>query len=152
MKTIKKILLKTGAVMDPTTGKVKSSSGVKYNTLIKPIYEEYYKEIPLPTRRTSQPSPLSPAPRRMSQPSLSPSLTRVPAKATLLPPPKTGKGVVFLPSDPNALVEMLPIRFASYKAGNSGVVDEIVAICDELLRQGELDKEKYKAIMSRLIK
>ena len=134
--------------MDPTTGKVKSSSGVKYNTLIKPIYEEYYKGRPLPIRRTSQPSP---TPRRMSQPSLSPSLTRVPAKATLLPP-KTGKGVVFLPSDPNALVEMLPIRFASYKAGNSGVVDEIVAICDELLRQGELDKEKYKAIMSRLIK
>ena len=94
---------------------------VKYNTIVKPIYQDYYKD-PLLARRTQQASPLSPA------------LRKVPATATLLPP-KTGKGVVFLPSDPNALAEMLQIRFASYKAGNSGVADSIVAICDELLRQ-----------------
>jgi len=39
---------------------------------------------------------------------------------------------------------------ASYKTGNTGVADEIVAICDELLRQGELDKEQYKKLMTQV--
>jgi len=59
-------------------------------------------------------------------------LKRVPATATLLP--RTGKGVEYLPRGPNALVEMLPLLMESYKAGNTGVADRIVAICDELLR------------------
>lgn len=65
----------------------------------------------------------------------------------------TGKGVtasVILPSDPNALVEMLSLRIAGYEAGNTGAIDEAIAICDELLRQGVLDKESYKAIMVQL--
>jgi hypothetical protein len=65
----------------------------------------------------------------------------------------TGKGVtalVILPSDPYALVEMLPLRIAGYKAGNTGAVDEAVANCDELFRQGVLDKESYKTIMTQL--
>jgi len=73
----KKILLKTNATIDSRTGKVKSSSVVKYNTIVKPIYRDYYKD-PLLPRRTQQASPLSPA------------LRKVPATATLLPP-KTGK-------------------------------------------------------------
>ena len=136
LETYTEILLKTNAIISPTTGNVKSSKGYKYNTIIKPIYEEYYQDPPLPPRIPQQ-SPLSPA------------LIRVPATATLLPP-KTGKGAIILPSDPNALVEMLPIRFASYKAGNTGVVNEIVSICDELFRQGILDKEQYKMMMSQV--
>ena len=147
----KDILLKTNAIINPSTGKVKSSSGEKYNRIIKPIYEEYLKPI-LSSRKTQSP--------------MSPSLRRVPAMATLippstlppprlppprLPPPRTGRGAVFLPSDPNALVKMLQVRFASYNAGNNGVVNEIVAICDELLRQGVLDKEKYKTMMAQLM-
>jgi len=45
---------------------------------------------------------------------------------------------------------MLSTQFASYEAGNSGVADSIVAICDKLLQQEVLDQEKYKAIMSQL--
>ena len=96
----KDILLRTNAIIDPNTGKVKSSSSTKYNTIIKPIYEEHLK----PQRRIATPQ--------------SPSLTKVPATATLLPPP-TGKGVIILPSDPNALVGMLPERYASLTAGNT---------------------------------
>lgn len=65
----------------------------------------------------------------------------------------TGKGVtvpVILPSDPNALVEMLLLRIAGYKAGNTGAADEAIAICDELFRLGVLDKASYKAIMIQL--
>jgi len=63
---------------------------------------------------------------------------------------KIGKGVVVIPRDPNALVEMLSLRFASYEAGNNGVRNEIVGICDELRRQGVLDEAGYKNLMSRL--
>jgi len=102
----KDILLRTNAIIDPNIGKVKSSSSTKCNTIIKPIYQEYYKH-PLAYRKTQQESPLSP------------SLRRVPATATLLPP-KTGKGVIILPGDPNALVEMLPDRYASLRAETPG--------------------------------
>lgn len=45
-----------------------------------------------------------------------------------------------MPSDPNALIKMLSLRVASFKAGNTGVRNEIVSLSDELLRQGILDK------------
>src|SRR6218665_3616818 len=48
---------------------------------------------------------------------------------------KIGKGII-LPQDPDALVNMLHLRVNSFKAGNTGVRNEIhvVSICDELLR------------------
>jgi len=137
----KRILLATNAIINPATGKVKSSSGEKYNTIIKPIYEEHYK------RKTTSPELL--LPRR--PPPTSPALRRIPATATLLPP-KTGRGTVVIPQDPNALVELLELRVAGCEAGNTGVTNEIVAICDKLLRQGELDKDGYKKLMSRINK
>ena len=60
---------------------------------------------------------------------------------------KIGKGVVVIPQDPNALVEMLSLRIASFQAGNTGVRNEIVSICDELLRQGVVNSEQYKNLM-----
>ena len=44
---------------------------------------------------------------------------------------KKGKGLM-LSLDPNVLVDMLSLRLVSYKAGNTGVRNEIVDICDEL--------------------
>src|SRR6218665_1405551 len=39
---------------------------------------------------------------------------------------KVGKGVaIVIPQDPNALVEMLSLRMASFAAGNTGVRNEI---------------------------
>src|SRR6218665_1328636 len=48
---------------------------------------------------------------------------------------KVGKGVaIVIPQDPNALAEILSIRMASFAASNTAVRNEIVSICDELLR------------------
>ena len=61
-----------------------------------------------------------------------------------------GKGVVIIPSDPNALVDRLDLLMASKGAGNTGVRNEIVSICDELKRQHILDVNAYKNLMSSL--
>ena len=59
-----------------------------------------------------------------------------------------GEGVVIMSSDPNALLERLDLLLASQKAGNTGVVNELVSICDELKRQDVLDTNAYKKINS----
>ena len=59
-----------------------------------------------------------------------------------------GKGIVIMPSDPNALLERLDLLLASQKAGHTGVGNELVSICDELKRQGVLDTAAYKKLNS----
>ena len=59
-----------------------------------------------------------------------------------------GKGTVIMSSDPNALLERLDLLLASQKAGNTGVGNELVSICDELKRQGVLDTNAYKKLNS----
>jgi hypothetical protein len=107
----KTILLNTNAIVNPETGKVRSSSSDKYKNIIKPIYDQHLR------------------PKKTST---------------------TGKGIALMPSDPNALVEMLSLRLASYKAGNTGVRNEVVDISDELKRQGVLNDEAYKKLMLQL--
>ena len=51
---------------------------------------------------------------------------------------------IILPSNPVALVERLDILMTSKAAGNAGVRNDLVSVCDELLRQKLIDKEKYK--------
>ena len=68
----------------------------------------------------------------------------------------TGNGLIpsvstiILSCDPIALVERLDILMASKAAGNTGVRNELVTVCDELLRQKLIDKQKYKIIMLQL--
>ena len=57
-----------------------------------------------------------------------------------------GKGVIIIPSDPNALLERLDLLLASQEAGHTGVRNELVSICDELKRQGVLDTKAYKKL------
>ena len=57
---------------------------------------------------------------------------------------------IILPCDHIGLVEILDIVMASKAAGNTGVRNELVSICDELLRQNLIDKHKYKIIMLQL--
>ena len=59
-----------------------------------------------------------------------------------------GKGIVIMPSNPNALLERLDLLLASQEAGHTGVRNELVSICDELKRQGVLDAETYKKLNS----
>jgi hypothetical protein len=105
------ILLNTNAIVNPITGKVRSSSSDKYRNIIKPIYIQHLR----------------------------------PKKAST-----TGEGISLMPSDPNALIEMLGLWAASYRAGNTGVRNDIVDISDELLRQNIIDKDSYKKIMLQL--
>ena len=56
-----------------------------------------------------------------------------------------GEGITtIIPSDPNALLDRLDLIMASKIAGNTGVRNEIVSICDELKRQKVLDVNAYK--------
>ena len=70
----------------------------------------------------------------------------------------TGNGLtpsvptIILPCDPIALVQRFDILMASKAAGNTGVKNELVSVCDELLRQKLIDKNKYKIIMLQLLK
>ena len=54
---------------------------------------------------------------------------------------------IILPCDPIALVDIL---MASKAAGNTAVRNELVSLCDELLRQKLIDKHKSKIIMLQL--
>ena len=63
-----------------------------------------------------------------------------------------GSGVVFISSDPNALLEQVDLLLASQEAGHTGVINELVSICDELKRQGVLNLESYKKLISNIKK
>jgi len=54
-----------------------------------------------------------------------------------------GQGII-LPSEPNALCEQLELLMALKQAGNTGVINEIVNICAEHLRQKILPCDAYK--------
>ena len=55
---------------------------------------------------------------------------------------------VTLPSDPNELVERLELLLASGDAGNTGVHNEIVSICEELRKRKMLTRAQYKQLLS----
>jgi hypothetical protein len=55
---------------------------------------------------------------------------------------------IILPSDPVALLDRLDLLLGSCRAGNAGVRNEIVSICDELRRQGVVDDSKYQYLMN----
>ena len=59
-----------------------------------------------------------------------------------------GRGVIVIPSDPNALLERLDLLLASQEAGHTGVGNELVSICDELKRQEVIDTNTYKKLNS----
>ena len=68
----------------------------------------------------------------------------------------TGNGItpsvatIILPCDPIALIERLDILMESKANENTGVWNELVSVCDELLRQNLIDKHKYKIIVLQL--
>ena len=63
-----------------------------------------------------------------------------------------GKGLKFLPTDPNALIDRFDLLFSSKKAGHTGVKNEIVAILDELKRQKVINVNEYKKLNSLIKK
>ena len=68
----------------------------------------------------------------------------------------TGNGItpsvptIILSCDHIALVERLAILIGSKAAGNTGVRNELVSVCDEFLRLNLIDKHNYKIKMLQL--
>ena len=60
------------------------------------------------------------------------------------------KNYVTLPSDPTELVERLTLLAGSKDAGNTGVYNEMVSICDELLKKKIIGKGQYKQFLSTI--
>ena len=57
---------------------------------------------------------------------------------------------IILPCEPIALVERLDILMTSKAVGNTGGRNELLSVCNELLRQKLIDKHKYKIIMMQI--
>ena len=115
---------------NPTQNKPKASKSKKWKDIIKPIWEaikkqkeEEYKEFEEEYEEDEE-------------------YTLSPIKGTDL----------ILPSDPNALLERFDLLFSSKKAGHTGVKNEIVAILDELKRQGVIKINEYKKLNSLIKK
>jgi hypothetical protein len=65
-------------------------------------------------------------------------------------PPKTGRGIVFLSSDPNELVGRLQLLIGSKEAGNSNTMNEISAILKKLIRMNIIDTKEFELIYNKL--
>ncbi len=61
---------------------------------------------------------------------------------------KNGSGIVFLPKDIKGLWEKLKLLGAEYRAGNKTTRNELIAVLDELKRQGGITAEEYTNINS----
>ena len=134
-----KILKQTNTIYqnnDPTQNKPKSSSSDKWKQLIRPIWNDI-KESKKPPEEEKGKGKGKGRGRKKRQEDPQPSTS--------------GTGLKILPSDPNALIDRFDLLFSSKKAGHTGVKNEIVAILDELKRQGVISVQDYKKL-NHLIK
>ena len=112
---------------DSNRNKPKSSGSYKWKNIISPIWEDIKKQEKTEVEyeefeETDDPQP---------------------GTSGVIP----GSGL-FLSSDPNALIDRFDLLFSSKKAGHTGVKNEIVAILDELKRQGVIKTNEYKKLNS----
>ena len=130
----KKLLIKTNAIFqdnNPENTRPKGNyQGNKWKEIIKPIWEEIK---PKQTKKGGKGG--KGKGKRQEDPQ----------------PGTSGSGLKILPSDPNALIDRFDLLFSSKKAGHTGVKNEIVAILDELKRQGVINVQDYKKL-NHLIK
>ena len=63
---------------------------------------------------------------------------------------KNVKGIVFLSKDIKGLWQRLKLLGAEYRAGNKTTRNELVAVLDELKRQGGITEEEYTNINSSI--
>ena len=122
---------------DPNNPKPKSSSSNKWLNLISPVWE-HIKESKKPPEEEKGKGRGKGRGRKKRQEDPQPSTS--------------GTGLKILPSDPNALIDRFDLLFSSQKAGHTGVRNEIIAILDELKRQGVLKMNEYKKLNSLIKK
>ena len=128
---------------DPNNNKPKSSSSNKWLNLISPVWE-HIKESKKPPEEEKG---------RGKGKGKGKGKGRGRKKRQEDPQPSTsGSGLKILPSDPNALIDRFDLLFSSQKAGHTGVRNEIIAILDELKRQGVLKMNEYKKLNSLIKK
>ena len=111
---------------DPTQNYPKNSRGYKWKNIIKPIWEAIKEQEKDEEEYKEFKEPDEDEPT----------------------PGTSGDGLKILPSDPNALIDRFDLLFSSKKAGHTGVKNEIVAILDELKRQGVIKTNEYKKLNS----
>ena len=132
----KKLLIKTNAIFqdnNPENTRPKGNyQGNKWKEIIKPIWEEIK---PKPTKRGGKGG--KGKGKRQEDPK---------------PGTSKGKGLKFLSSDPNALIDRFDLLFSSKKAGHTGVRNELISILDELKRQGVINVNEYKKLNSLIKK
>ena len=132
-----RILKQTNAIYqgnNPNQNKPKSSKSTKWKKLIKPIWENIKKQKDDETETEDE-----------EEGNTYNLFDDDPQPGT------SGSGLKILPSDPNALIDRFDLLFSSKKAGHTGVRNEIVAILDELKRQGVINVQQYKKL-NRIIK
>ena len=119
LENYKQILYDSNALYqnnDPSTNKPKSSRSNKW-ALVKTFWEN------------------RPSNRQYDSNVLQPSKLQF-----------TGKGIVYLPSDPVELMNRLNLLIAEFQAGNKTTQNEIVAISDTLFQKGLFDEQQYKTL------
>ena len=124
-----RILKQTNAIYqgnNPNQNKPKSSKSTKWKKLISPIWEDIKKQKD-ETEDEEEGNAYS-------------LFDDDPQPGT------SGSGLKILPSEPNALIDRFDLLFSSKKAGHTGVRNEIVAILDELKRQGVINVQQYKKL------
>ena len=114
---------------DPKLNKPKSSVSNKWKYIIKPIWEAIKEQKKAKYKEFEEPDDPQPG------------------TSGVIP----GSGL-FLPSDPNALIDRFDLLFSSKKAGHTGVRNEIISILDELKRQGVIKTNEYKKLNSLIKK
>ena len=167
LETYRKMMTQTKAFLLEGQDRVKCNRGIKYKNIIKPIVDGWKvsTNYSSPRTRPNQSSLLGQSSlssqsslRSSSRPQIrnradkfsgSPSTSnpsgfgmakpRVAQRSTAHPvfPPLP----IFLPSDPDELVDRHRLLFGAYQAGNTGVFNELQAINDELLELGIFDLE-----------
>ena len=114
---------------DPEKNNPKSSKSKKWENIIKPIWEAIKEQKKAEYKEFEEPDDPQPG------------------TSDIIP----GDGL-FLPSDPNALIDRFDLLFSSKKAGHTGVRNEIISILDELKRQGVIKTNEYKKLNSLIKK
>ena len=122
---------------NPKQNKPKSSGGLKWKNLIKPIWEDIKKQKKEKEKETDEEDEYKEFEEEYEEEYEIPS---------------TGSGLKILPSDPNALIDRFDLLFSSKKAGHTVVRNEIVSILDELKRQGVIKTNEYKKLNSLIKK
>lgn len=115
---------------------MKSNRGYKYKSLVRPIYDEWGERYITRRESLGPEEDLTSLTQRIRNISLSEGATG------------SGVGVssVFLPSDPNELLQRRELLLASYTAGNTGVFNELNAINDKLLDMGIFNVELVRRL------